>query len=76
MNGCILVIISLVELLLALTENGEYTLVATDANDCQGRRLNLYSNTVDVSEFEDLDFLVYPNPVIDYLYIELQNSQI
>ena len=41
-------------------ENGEYTLVATDANGCQGRKLNLYSNTVDLLEFEDLDF--YNNP--------------
>ena len=37
-------------------ENGEYTLVATDANDCEGRKLNTYSNTVDLLEFEDLDF--------------------
>ena len=57
-------------------ENGEYTLVATDANGCQGRRLNLYSNTVDLLEFEDLDFLVYPNPVIDYLYIELKSKSV
>ena len=57
-------------------ENGEYTLVATDANGCQGRRLNLYSNTVDLLEFEDLDFLVYPNPVIDYLYIELKSKPV
>jgi hypothetical protein len=57
-------------------ENGEYTLVATDANDCEGRKLNTYSSTVDLLEFEDLDFLVYPNPVVDYLYIKSKSESI
>ena len=51
------------------TESGEYTLVATDANDCEGRKLNTYSNTVDVSEFEDLEVLIYPNPVLSLIHI-------
>ena len=43
-------------------EAGEYTLVATDANGCEGRLMRVY-NTVGVSEFEDLEVLIYPNPV-------------
>ena len=52
------------------TENGEYTLVATDANDCEGRLMRVY-NTVGVSEFEDLEVLVYPNPVKESLIVEV-----
>ncbi|MBL6663894.1 MAG: T9SS type A sorting domain-containing protein, partial [Flavobacteriales bacterium] len=55
------------------TESGEYTLVVTDANDCEGRKLNTY-NTVDVSEFEDLEVLIYPNPVGDYFNIEIKSE--
>jgi hypothetical protein len=53
------------------TESGDYTLVATDANDCEGRKLNTFSNTVDVSEFEDLEVLIYPNPVKESLIVEV-----
>ncbi len=53
------------------TESGEYTLVAIDANGCEGRKLNNYSNTVDVSEFEDLEVLIYPNPVKENLIVEV-----
>ena len=53
------------------TESGDYTLVAIDANDCEGRKLNTYSNTVDVSEFEDLEVLIYPNPVKESLIVEV-----
>ena len=56
------------------TESGEYTLVAIDANDCEGRKLNTYSNTVDVSEFEDLEVLIFPNPVRDYFNIEIKSE--
>ena len=56
------------------TESGDYTLVATDANDCEGRKLNTYSNTVDISEFEDLEVLIYPNPVGDYFNIEIKSE--
>ena len=54
------------------TESGEYTLVATDANDCEGRLMRVY-NTVGVKEFEDLEVLIYPNPVTDYLNIEIKS---
>ncbi|MBJ60232.1 MAG: hypothetical protein CMP64_06610, partial [Flavobacteriales bacterium] len=46
------------------------------ANNCEGRKLNTYSNTVDLLEFEDLDFLIYPNPVVDYLYIKSKSESI
>ncbi|MFL2569955.1 MAG: T9SS type A sorting domain-containing protein [Flavobacteriales bacterium] len=52
------------------TESGDYTLVATDANDCEGRLMRIY-NTVGVSEFEDLEVLVYPNPVKESLIVEV-----
>ena len=54
------------------TESGEYTLVATDANDCEGRVMRVY-NTVGVKEFEDLEVLIYPNPVTDYFNIEIKS---
>ena len=53
-------------------ESGEYTLVATDANDCEGRVMRVY-NTVGVKEFEDLEVLIYPNPVTDYFNIEIKS---
>ncbi len=56
------------------TESGEYTLVAIDANGCEGRKLNTYSNTVDVSEFEDLEVLIYPNPIGNYFNIEIKSK--
>ncbi|MDC3030047.1 T9SS type A sorting domain-containing protein, partial [Flavobacteriales bacterium] len=56
------------------TESGEYTLVAIDDNDCEGRKLNTYSNTVNVSEFDELEVLVYPNPVSEYFNIEIKSE--
>ena len=52
------------------TESGDYTLVAIDANDCEGRLMRVY-NTVGVSEFEDLEVLIYPNPVKESLIVEV-----
>ena len=54
-------------------ENGEYTLVATDANDCEGRLMRVY-NTVAVSEFEELEVLIYPNPVSDHFNVEIKSE--
>ena len=55
------------------TESGDYTLVAIDANDCEGRLMRVY-NTVGVSEFDELEVLIYPNPVGDYFNIEIKSE--
>ncbi len=54
-------------------ESGDYTLVAIDANDCEGRLMRVY-NTVGVSEFDELEVLIYPNPVGDYFNIEIKSE--
>jgi hypothetical protein len=56
------------------TEDGEYTLVAIDNNDCEGRNQSTYSNTVSVSELDGLEVLVYPNPVKDNLIVEVTSQ--
>ena len=55
------------------TESGDYTLVAIDANDCEGRLMRVY-NTLGVSEFDELEVLIYPNPVGDYFNIEIKSE--
>ena len=52
------------------TEDGEYTLVAIDNNDCEGRLEEMY-NKVGVSELDGLEVLVYPNPVEDHFVVEV-----
>ena len=56
------------------TEDGEYTLVAIDNNDCEGRKLSTYSNTVSVSELDDMGIMIYPNPVKENLIIEVTSE--
>ena len=54
--------------------NGDYTLVAIDANDCEGREPISVYNTVGVSEIDELEVLIYPNPVGDYFNIEIKSE--
>ena len=56
------------------SESGEYTLVATDANDCEGRQNNDYSS-VSIWEFDDSDILIYPNPVKDKINVEFLSKR-
>ena len=53
--------------------SGEYTLVVTDANDCEKRVIRDYTK-VDVDEFSSMDVLIYPNPAREYFTVELMNS--
>ncbi len=53
--------------------SGEYTLVVTDANDCEKRVTRDYTK-VDVDEFSSMDVLIYPNPAREYFTVELMNS--
>jgi hypothetical protein len=55
-------------------EDGEYTLVAIDNNDCEGRKLGTYSNTVSVSELDKIGVMIYPNPVKENLIIEVTSE--
>ena len=51
-------------------ESGEYTLVAIDANDCEGRLQRSYTK-VNISELNESEVLIYPNPVKDSFIIEV-----
>jgi hypothetical protein len=53
--------------------SGEYTLVVTDANDCEKRVIRDYTK-VGVDEFSSMDVLIYPNPARDYFTVELMGN--
>jgi hypothetical protein len=50
--------------------SGEYTLVVTDANDCEKRVTRDYTK-VAVEEFSSMDVVIYPNPAREYFTVEL-----
>ena len=50
--------------------SGEYTLVVTDANDCEKRVTRDYTK-VGVNEFSSMDVVIYPNPAREYFTVEL-----
>ena len=54
-------------------ESGEYTLVAIDANDCEGRLQRSYTK-VNISELNESEVLIYPNPVKDNFIIEVLSN--
>ena len=55
--------------------DGEYTLVAIDANGCQGRLMNTYNKNVSVSEFESNEVLIFPNPAKDNFIIQMTHNE-
>ncbi|MBL6873288.1 MAG: T9SS type A sorting domain-containing protein, partial [Flavobacteriales bacterium] len=50
--------------------SGEYTLVVTDANDCE-KRVTRDFTKVGLDEFSSMDVLIYPNPARDYFTVDL-----
>ena len=55
------------------TEDGEYTLVVTDANGCEKRVMKEYTS-VGISENTELEVLIYPNPAQDHFVITLEGT--
>jgi hypothetical protein len=56
------------------TESGDYTLVVTDANGCENRFVDTY-NTSSVDNLDNISFNIYPNPMSDYIVVEVEGSQ-
>ena len=55
------------------TDNGEYTLVVTDSKNCNNRIMKSYTS-VGVDEENELEVLIYPNPVSDNFIVEVQSA--
>ena len=55
-------------------ESGEYTLVAIDANDCEGRAVKSFNNSVGVFEQANFRVSIYPNPVKDNVVIDVMSN--
>lgn len=58
------------------TQNGNYTVVVTDANGCEGTSTSFNVTGVGVEDvrFSDVRFTIYPNPTLNILNIELQSQ--
>lgn len=55
-------------------QNGTYTLVATDANGCEGSITLDYNGTVNIEDPNLLSFNIYPNPMRDFFTIDSYDS--
>ena len=58
----------------APTEDGEYTLVLTDANGCEDRVTINYTSITSLEENESAYINIYPNPMTTQLVIEVENN--
>lgn len=57
-----------------ITENGDYTVTVTAANDCGATSDVHVIDHLSNERFAGLQFEVYPNPALDMLYIETKTS--
>ena len=56
-------------------QDGEYTLIVIDNNGCVGTFVRNYEGeSVGISEFENIEFSVYPNPMNEFVTIEKLND--
>ncbi len=51
------------------TQNGNYSVIVTDGNNCSDTSAVVNVNGVGINEADDLRFSIYPNPTSDILYI-------
>jgi hypothetical protein len=52
------------------SQNGDYAVIITDVNNCSDTSQCVTTNDVSITNYDKNDFIVYPNPTSNTIYIE------